>query len=770
MVCVPESPRPVPPSSGGGMVPDAYATPCASTDGRLLLLNITTGALTELDGSPILDGAIAVACSGTEVDYELVCASTDGRLLKFDAIADTFTELDGSPILDGATGVPCSTPDSRRLAASEMFCVQVPEVLDPCGTSVETFTFPANMVLDIVRISSPAPGIYNIKYVLGNVADADYVQAALTAFDIPDTRVLEDIGPGFQLWVSDLSLSNVTRLSPLEVGAQLDTIQIPGALPGGCVDPAPPGAYATANGFVDSQFSALLDGQGTGPQVLDITFEAHHFTAQVPGPAYSAIVERRKWQEVDGTVTVEDWLIDSATGAETLASTFPFGSVWAAGPCDSGTVECGGGTELVPLAPQTLEGVHNYIALLDMVIDNGQPLESLGIVGGGTTPNGVVTLSNAVDGVYWAPSQTQVIMRVPASCPDGFSFTQIDDNAAGSWLFGTPVTYNFATDPTGSTFATQLIAETTAALIAMGVPFSQVVIQGLTVSGTQVNFQLEIEKTTPPAAGLAVQYLISPSYATSTFQFQPQDDDEADWVFPAPPILPDVITNVRLEVHGDWSGVLGPDEVYAGLILNGKHVPGTWNFGGAAPYMTLGTHFGAGPTIDTFDADLTGSDVFTGAPYTIVPADLNNMAAWLFVNAIGNTQQIDGLRIIVEGASYQATGDSTPADLVVVCPEQITEITDAIAAAGVPTPVAPVSPRFIAIDDFGFASFTYGPDSRSFSIVVLSGSVTFFSPFDGSFTLLAGEQYQWDGPFISGSLSVQGNSVGTRARINYEGY
>lgn len=55
-----------------------------------------------------------VECSTSTVDVEVVCASTDGRLLAFNTSTGALTELDGSPLVDAATGVACAGSGDRE--------------------------------------------------------------------------------------------------------------------------------------------------------------------------------------------------------------------------------------------------------------------------------------------------------------------------------------------------------------------------------------------------------------------------------------------------------------------------------------------------------------------------------------------------------------------------------------------------------------------------------------------------------------------------------
>ena len=97
-------------SSSGEATPEVV---CASTDGRLILLDASTGNLTELDGSPITDGATAVSCngggggSGADSEILLLCDDRGGgniqrfiRIISVDGVG-AITVQDKA--LDGVT-------------------------------------------------------------------------------------------------------------------------------------------------------------------------------------------------------------------------------------------------------------------------------------------------------------------------------------------------------------------------------------------------------------------------------------------------------------------------------------------------------------------------------------------------------------------------------------------------------------------------------------------------------------------------------------------
>lgn len=114
------------PTSGGGGGGDDYEVVCASTDGRLLLLDLSSipPTLTELDGSAIGDGATAVACAGDSgplVDQTHVLSHGTDINVPAGMKSVTIVRLTGSPVVDGGFTLGDSPyPQSVTYNASEV--------------------------------------------------------------------------------------------------------------------------------------------------------------------------------------------------------------------------------------------------------------------------------------------------------------------------------------------------------------------------------------------------------------------------------------------------------------------------------------------------------------------------------------------------------------------------------------------------------------------------------------------------------------------------
>lgn len=108
---------------GGGGGPEVI---CASTDGRLILIDtsVVPATLSELDGSPIADGATAVACAGDSgplVDQTHVLSHGTDIDVPAGMKSVTIVRLTGSPVVDGGFTLGDSPyPQSVTYNASEV--------------------------------------------------------------------------------------------------------------------------------------------------------------------------------------------------------------------------------------------------------------------------------------------------------------------------------------------------------------------------------------------------------------------------------------------------------------------------------------------------------------------------------------------------------------------------------------------------------------------------------------------------------------------------
>lgn len=114
------------PSSGGGGGGGGPEVICASTDGRLILIDtsVVPATLSELDGSPIADGATAVACAGDSgplVDQTHVLSHGTNINVPAGMKSVTIVRLTGSPVVDGGFTLGDSPyPQSITYNASEV--------------------------------------------------------------------------------------------------------------------------------------------------------------------------------------------------------------------------------------------------------------------------------------------------------------------------------------------------------------------------------------------------------------------------------------------------------------------------------------------------------------------------------------------------------------------------------------------------------------------------------------------------------------------------
>ena len=117
-----------------------YELVCASTDNRLLLLNLSTGEITELDGSPVGDGATATDCGVDRETVEGCGQNLDGiwKIVSFvnvsdlsDVIGPIYVNPMGAITTNPGDLTPCddSTPVSYTRDLCDTFVGDTPSVL-----------------------------------------------------------------------------------------------------------------------------------------------------------------------------------------------------------------------------------------------------------------------------------------------------------------------------------------------------------------------------------------------------------------------------------------------------------------------------------------------------------------------------------------------------------------------------------------------------------------------------------------------------------------
>lgn len=815
--------NPIPAASkncdGGGTFTD-FELVCASTDGRLLLFDATTGVLTEMDGSPVVDGATAVRCE-TDVEYAttVVCV-TDGvanysrvtvlavpvgtvvATLWFSDIGDPiaapagpftpcadqadvefvsaqkcFTdgvaEFTQVVIIDATTGTvssvewldatgvevptpvgplsPCGPVSERRMVASEQWCVTVPATEDTCTTTEQVF---AINVTESNLVSGAPGGPYVVENVCATPADADALEAWFAAVG-PGCRSREDIaGVPIAFWFHANSTTSLTRVDPVTVRIGLDfTVPVP-ALPAPCVDD-PAADFAGTAAILSGSYDAAGNG-GNLAGAASFTFTVTCYTGTLAGPAQNANVERRKWQEVDGTIVVEDWQVDSTTGAET-PFVAPVNGAWSQGACD-GTLGACEGTPVETTVVQPATGTA-FMGWLSVPINStlADAIECSAV--GGTAADAIV-----IDGIT-RDYVSIGMLRAVATILDGEQFDSLDWDDIFTSPFSPPIVWTLGTDPTGSIAASDLENWIATSILGRGVSFCAVKVTP-EVSGSQCQFRVEIYGV--PSGGPLPLYLVSPTHLTSEFQFLPQTayaELDAQIPIAAPSGCELAGTTASVTIAGTFP--VG-EEIYLGALIDNAGTPVFLN--GATPYESV---IGTGaPQVATFTFNLTDIDWTSGTPYALTAADLAGLTAWTWfgtLSAPGLAFEVDGF----EGAAtFACPTPGEPAVRTVICDEQLDALATQIINGLTPAPGRIFQPHMVELTGGGYSTVNLS-GVRSYSLLVLAGSVQILPPLEAPITLEIGEsvQFEVDNPDRfdpSLSISSQGLTVDAKWHVSWE--
>lgn len=741
---------------------DDYEVACASTDGRLLLIKIDsvgTVTVTNIDGTAIADGATPVKCAGA--DYEIVDACwTDDvtQVTRLVILAVPAGTVAGTVWIDEAgTVIPAPVgfhlcDQTRRMVSSEQWCVTVPATEDTCTTTEQVF---AINVTESNLVSGAPGGPYVVENVCATPADADAMIEAWFAAVGPGCRSREDIaGVPIAFWFHANSMTSLTRVDPVTVRIGLDfTVPVP-ALPAPCVDD-PAADFAGTAAILSGSYDAAGNG-GNLAGAASFTFTVTCYTGTLAGPAQNANVERRKWQEVDGTIVVEDWQVDSTTGAET-PFVAPVNGAWSQGACD-GTLGACEGTPVETTVVQPATGTA-FMGWLSVPINStlADAIECSAV--GGTAADAIV-----IDGIT-RDYVSIGMLRAVATILDGEQFDSLDWDDIFTSPFSPPIVWTLGTDPTGSIAASDLENWIATSILGRGVSFCAVKVTP-EVSGSQCQFRVEIYGV--PSGGPLPLYLVSPTHLTSEFQFLPQTayaELDAQIPIAAPSGCELAGTTASVTIAGTFP--VG-EEIYLGALIDNAGTPVFLN--GATPYESV---IGTGaPQVATFTFNLTDIDWTSGTPYALTAADLAGLTAWTWfgtLSAPGLAFEVDGF----EGAAtFACPTPGEPAVRTVICDEQLDALATQIINGLTPAPGRIFQPHMVELTGGGYSTVNLS-GVRSYSLLVLAGSVQILPPLEAPITLEIGEsvQFEVDNPDRfdpSLSISSQGLTVDAKWHVSWE--
>ena len=702
-----------------------YEIQCASTDGRLLLLRIEGGivTVTNIDGSPIVDGATPVACAGKDYEIQSDCFREGLTFLTRLAILEMPAGTVAATVwIDDATGavipapaapVPCNNGDTE--IGWDWGCAQ-----RSCASTNFQYVFaPGDMVSQtLVAVDGNE---FTIRYV-GSTP-------AITASFLEMWELLSRPGArgnfgGFiyynpKAFIRNTTIDPVTIELTMNAVALLDPLSDAASI---CGHPEPD--YTASSSMLQNFWSSLTIG--VPAPMSPFTMDVVYYTAG------STPVQLRKVIRADGTLVETATIYAPGTPDHLLPFTPGIGESIEAGTCPkvfAATGICGGGPG--PIQTVTQDAVSNNWSDILRPLAGG-PVEELyncpGILVAGTQADAVV-----IDGVT-LDLVTNGTRFVTANLQDGWQFDSITIDAPFTVVpFGTSVVWSAGGDPTGTVTAAALQVELVAAIAAAGLPQCLVTVDPSPDGGGGMNFVVNVYATSVTAP--TIEYLVSPNTIFSAFVFQ-STSAAVNMVWQTPLDVGDCFPLSQITIEVVATIPIGE------TVFVGGHVVSAGNpvFGnGGTPY-TIAAGTGAPQTI-SYNLSLTGTDPISG-PYSLAGSDLATVQPWILcsnINYPGTNYAIDGARASID---FQCEQEGDPADLVQVCPGQVAEIVDGIVT-GLQLPAARV---FNArIEEYSGLVTTILPlgGVQSVSVIATAGTVNILPPLDPPIQARLDAEYHW---------------------------
>lgn len=701
-----------------------YQIACASTDGRLLLIRIEGGivTVTNIDGSPIGDGATPVACAGKDYEIQSDCFReafaflTRLTILEMPAgtVAATvwIDDATGAVIPAPAAPVPCDNGDTE--IGWDWGCAQ-----RSCKSTDFQYTFaPGDMVSqELVAVNGTQ---YTIRYVGSTPAITTSFYEMWELLSAPGARGNVS---GFLYYNPNLFIS----------GAQIDPITIDLTMdPTALLNPLDDAAVVC--GFAEPDYvpSATILENFWSSLPLGVPIPMDPFTMDIVYyTGGSTPVQLRKVIRADGTLVETATIYAPGTPDHLLPFTPGVGESVEAGTCPkvfAATGICGGGPG--PIQTVTQDAVSNNWSDILRPLAGG-PVEELyncpGILVAGTQADAVV-----IDGVT-LDLVTNGTRFTTANLQDGWQFDSITIDAPFTVIpFGAPVVWSAGGDPTGTATAALLQAELVTAIASAGLPQCLVTVDPSPFGGG-MNFVVNVYATS--VASPMIEYLVSPDTVFSAFVFQ-STSAAVNMVWQTPLDVGDCFPLSQITIEVVATIPIGE------TVFVGGHVVSAGNpvFGnGGTPY-TIAAGTGAPQTI-SYNLSLTGTDPISG-PYSLAGSDLATVQPWILcsnINYPGTNYSIDGARASID---FQCEQEGAAADLVQVCPGQVEEIVDGIVT-GLQLPAARV---FNArIEEYSGPVATILPlgGVQSVSVIATAGTVNILPPLDPPIQARLDAEYHW---------------------------
>lgn len=539
----------------------------------------------------------------------------------------------------------CSAPAVIEALPHLVGCLAT-EASCAVGTNVVNFT--AGEYTQFTITANDGNGNYTIVQEMSTVAGATNLVTVLTEASQANARTEQQIigTATFNYWSGNFSnISQPTTTSvQFDMHLEVGVTDTPPALDTPCVDPVSDSIYQNSATNLRTVYDGIPVGVAQPQSPDSIVFTINTYDAI---EATSTQVKQIVWKDVDGT------LIEEYRQVGDINTIVPFdpntqrfvpncldntGGTALELPTTECTSTTGGGT-----VTATLEATqYNFLpATKTLGADSVYNFETLA----NTNTNGLI-----VDGVtddLVIPDGLSIYIRIA----DGEGYVRVFDNLGNQYNFASTVTWSYATDPTGSTFLSQLSAELTNALVALGLtPATQIDAVQVNATPTLLSFMLNLIGTDGQTQANFLSYLERANTTIDSFQTL-NIEIEADFQFDGSAITSDP-TSIVLKM---WATIPNGQQAILGAFINGIYgnIP--------APYQPI---IGNGTLTEyTFVVPVSGTDPVSGA-YTLTATDFQsgNVYAWLYYQVSGS--YVPGTIEAIDGAvyevQYESTGSSEP--------------------------------------------------------------------------------------------------------------
>lgn len=492
-----------------------------------------------------------------------------------------------------------------------------------CSMQELSYSFTAGEFLTQEVVSSTGSGQqYLLRYTFDTPTTAQQFYLMYTQLALPGARA---IGNGGALNYHPAMFVSATYDNNVTIDITFDLSQSePTDQATTCGFVAPAGEYTNTTGILSGYFDSILGGGQTPGSAFTIDLDIY-----TGGKTNLQTVKT----VIDDTV-IDKYYIFAPGYPDHLKEYVPtVGESIKAGLCDI-NVTCSSaviGQRTVINEPDG--NVYNNIA----GPFSNDPIGDMTIFG--NAGDGIV-----IDNNLWAfspPGYRELDFFVKDS---EFAIDVIDD-AANTYTFGSPVLYDFVTDPTGAIFASNLQTELQNVHTTLGIPFSSIVVSVLSADNFEVHCRVLVSDTNTSSISPYMEYAntTSANYVWANYN----KDYQANYQHSI--ATTDTLLGLQVRLRAN---IPAGKALVLGLNVNGI-------FGDNQFFTNCN---GTGALQDyTYVMAISGTDPLSGA-YTLTSADLVNMNSWVYI------QQNDQPTVIIDGIELTATFESLENSIFDVMP------------------------------------------------------------------------------------------------------